>query len=128
MEHVKILIYMSTVPPPKNILSRKVSHSQDFLCIHMWSQVIVLLNYIFNYIIFTCKHICAYVGTQLHLCYKKQSLFAFVFSNYSYQDMVARCVQFCGFCSFFTANMAAGMVTFGLHMQVPAIYSSWTIK
>lgn len=51
-----------------------------------------------------CKHICACVGTQLHLCYKKQSLFAFVFCNYSYQDMVARCIQFGGFCSFFTAK------------------------
>lgn len=92
---------------PKNTFSSLPTESRapaKIFYASTWSQVITLPNYIFNYIIVMCKHICVYLGIQLHTCYKKLSLFAFVFCNCSYWDMVARCIQFWGFCLFFTAK------------------------
>lgn len=64
------------LPPHRKLQSP----SQDFLCIQLWSQVIILLNCIFNYRIVICKRMRAYTGTQLGIRCKSRvcSLFCFM--------------------------------------------------
>lgn len=116
MEHIKrvqhfyplLHVFCETTLPQKHPQlppHRKLqSPGQDFLRIHLWSQVIILLNCIFNYRTVICKHMCAYMGTQLHIWCKRGICSLFCFITVLTRTRLQDAFGLRGFCLLFTAK------------------------